>query len=133
DPDEQRLFELLSVFTGIRVDPLEAIAAEARLGEGGADPLEALASLLDKSLIRQSDAGQEAAGFVMLETIREFATERLADRPERDAARFAHATYFTDFGQRTLADATGEVGEPAVAVLSVEGDNLRTAWRYWLS
>ena len=132
DPAEQRLFELLSVFTGVRVDPLEAIAAD--VGEGGADPLEALASLLDKSLIRPSDAGDDIAGFVMLETIREFATERLADRADNEAAaRLAHATYFTEFGQSTLADASGVGGEPALAVLSVEGDNLRTAWRYWLS
>ena len=104
------------------MDPLEAIAAEAGLGEGRTDPLEALASLLDKSLIRQSDAGQEAAASSCSRRSVSLPTERLADRPERDAARLAHATYFTDFGQRTLADAAGEVGEPALAVLSVEGE-----------
>jgi len=135
DPFEQRVFELLSVFTGIRVDALEAIAAEAGLDSAGADPLDALGSLLDKSLVRPADSGDRSGGFVMLETIREFAAERLADRPEDEAgaARRAHATYFAGFAQRTLADATGEGGEPALAALIVEADNLRTAWRYWLA
>ena len=71
---------------GLHRDPGDAVEASPPrrvwAEPADADPLEALASLLDKSLVRQSDAGQDAAGFVMLETIREFATERLADLPE---------------------------------------------------
>ena len=63
-PGEQRLFELLSVFTGIHVDAVEQVASDAGLSAmPGSIPLEALTSLLDKSLIRPSEArGDRPAG-----------------------------------------------------------------------
>ena len=70
----------------------------------------------------------------MLETIREFASERLADQPDlAAAARLAHATYFTDLAQRKLTDAISEEGTTALAGLTAETENLRTAWRYWVA
>ena len=55
---------------------------------------------MDKSLVRQAGANGDAR-FVMLATIREYATERLHDDPEFDAAaRRAHAAYFADFARR---------------------------------
>jgi predicted ATPase len=69
EPAEQRLFELLSVFTGTDVEAVEAVAASIEtVTETGMDPLDGLASLLDKSLVRQADQGQEGR-LVMLETI----------------------------------------------------------------
>ena len=135
DPGEQRLFELLSVFAAIGVEAAERVADDARLPvETGLAPLTALASLLDKSLLRPADVGDGSDRIAMLETIREYAAERLGEHPELElAARRAHATYFTRFAERKLTDATGQQGESAVAAMAVEIENIRTAWRYWVA
>jgi predicted ATPase/class 3 adenylate cyclase len=134
DPGEQRLFELLSAFSGTALEAVEAVAGSID-GGGGAriDPLDGLASLVDKSLIRQSEAGDGEPRLVMLETIREYAAERLDDLPEfRAAVRRAHALYFADFARRQWADLTGARREAAMASMTADLENLRLAWRYWV-
>ena len=65
-----------------------------RLDETGVDILDGLTSLVDKSLIRRADQGTGEPRLLMLETIREYAAERLEEDPEFGAAaRRAHATY----------------------------------------
>src|SRR5947208_2492888 len=87
EPGEQRLFELLSVFSGISFDAVEAVAGKIDDLRGtGIDTLDGLASLADKSLIRQAEAGAGEPRLAMLETIREYATERLDDLPDFSAA-----------------------------------------------
>ena len=135
EPGEQRLFELLSVFAGIGIEAVERVVDDVGLpGETGSAPLTALASLLDKSLLRPSDRHDGIEDVAMLETIREYAAERLAERPELgQAARRAHAGYFTLLAQRRLVDATGQHGESAVATMAAEIENTRIAWRYWVA
>ena len=82
DEDEQRLFAGLAVFAGgCTLEAAEAVC--------DAD-LDTLQSLVDKSLVRVRDGG----GFWMLETIREYAAERLDRSPEAEAARRRHAEYY---------------------------------------
>ena len=135
EPGEQRLFELLSVFAGIGIEAVERVADDVRLSEEtGIAPLTALESLLDKSLLRPADRSDGIVEFAMLETIREYAAERLAEHPELEqAGRRAHAGYFTLFAERMLVDATGQQGESAVAAMAVEIENIRAAWRYWVA
>jgi predicted ATPase/class 3 adenylate cyclase len=135
EPGEQRLLELLSVFSSAGFDVIEAVAAEIQqLTETGVDTLDGLASLLDKSLIRQADPEAEEPRLVMLETIREYAAERLDERPEfRAAAQRAHAAYFADFAQRQWEDLTGQRREAALAAMAADVDNLRLAWDYWVA
>jgi predicted ATPase len=130
---EQRLFELLSVFSGAGFEAVESVAEVIdQLTETGIDTLEGLTSLLDKSLIRQADGGDGEPRLVMLETIREYATERLGEQPEFGAAaRRAHAAWFADFAQRQWKDLTGQRRERALAAMAADIDNLRLAWRYW--
>jgi predicted ATPase len=52
-----------------------------------------LESLISKSLVRQAEAG-DAPRFVLLETIREYARERLAESGEEQALRWRHAGYY---------------------------------------
>ncbi|TML50033.1 MAG: adenylate/guanylate cyclase domain-containing protein, partial [Actinobacteria bacterium] len=134
EPGEQRLFELLSVFSGISFDAVEAVAGKIDDLRGtGIDTLDGLASLADKSLIRQAEAGAGEPRLAMLETIREYATERLDDLPDFSAAaRRAHAVYFADFAQRQWGDLTGERGDTALASTAAETENLRVAWHYWV-
>jgi predicted ATPase len=135
DTGEQRLFALLSVFSGCTFEAVEQVAGGIQvLDETAVDVLDGLASLVDKSLIRQAGHGSGEARFVMLETIREYAAERLEQRSElHAAAHFAHATYFADFTQRQWERLIGHEREAALGELETEIENLRTAWRYWVA
>src|SRR5919199_4549494 len=80
DPGERYVFALLSVFSGASFEAAEAVASHIRrIDEVGIDLLDALNSLVDKSLLRQADDGHGESRFSMLETIREFAAARLAE------------------------------------------------------
>jgi predicted ATPase len=126
--DERLLFDQISVFQGGAT--LEAIESVCSPVPGG-DTLEGLASLVDNSLLRQVEAEEAEPRFVMLETIKEYAAERLADRPELSAATLrAHATYFADFAQQQWEHLTGARREPALAAMTADIENLRTVWRY---
>jgi predicted ATPase/class 3 adenylate cyclase len=128
--EEQDLFRRLAVF--VSGSTLEAIHAVCGPGEAG-DVLTGLESLMDKSLVRQSDERGESR-FTMLETIREYAAERLNADPETDrATRRSHATYFADKTQSQWERLTGEGRETAVAELASDIENIRTAWRYWVA
>ena len=92
EPAEQRVFEGLAVFADADVRAIEAVAAAAgsdgAVGEGATggssldiDVIESLASLIEKSLVRQVDAAGGEPRVRMLETIREFATEQLDQAP----------------------------------------------------
>jgi predicted ATPase/DNA-binding CsgD family transcriptional regulator len=91
--EEQRLFRWLSIFVGGCT--LEAAEAVCRAGgEQASSVLEGVASLLDKSLVQQTEREGEAPRLVMLETIREFGLASLERQGELEAARRAHAHYF---------------------------------------
>jgi len=61
--------------------------------------LDGIASLVDKSLLQWSDEREPQGRLGMLETIREFALERLDTVGEGNAARAAHAAYFIAFSE----------------------------------
>jgi predicted ATPase len=135
DPGEQRLFELLSVFVGgCAVEVVEEVAGETgSLDETGLDILDGLASLVDKSLIRQVEPASGATRLLMLETIREYAAERLeADAAFRTAARRSHATYFASFTRQCWVRMAGPSREAAIAELGADLENMLTAWHYWV-
>jgi predicted ATPase/DNA-binding SARP family transcriptional activator len=111
---EQRLFARLSVFAGgCTLDAAEAVC--------DAD-LDTLQSLVEKNLVRRT-----ADRFSMLETIREFAAEQLAQ--SGDAARLhdAHAAYFTSLFERhdDAFRGGGERLDDYVALLHTEQNNAR--------
>jgi tetratricopeptide (TPR) repeat protein len=102
--------------------------------ETATDPLDGLASLIDKNLARLADAEHGESRLLMLETIREYAAERLGELPEvRAAGHRAHAAYFADFAQQQWQHLTGHRRAPALAAMAADTENLRTAWRYWLA
>ena len=132
---EQQLFALLSVFSGCTLPAVEAVASGIkRPDETQPDLLDGLASLVDKSLLQQVDPGTGEPRLLMLETIREYAAERLEEDPELTAAaRRAHAGYFADFTERRWARLTGHERDAALAELEGEIENVRAAWRYWVA
>jgi predicted ATPase/class 3 adenylate cyclase len=135
EPGEQRLFEILAVFADAEIIAVEAVVARVDAVDGVAlDVLDGLASLADKSLVRQVDLPGGEPRVAMLETIREFAADRLGQRPDLGArAREAHATYFADEARRLRGDLTGAEREPALAAMTADVSNLRIAWRYWVT
>jgi predicted ATPase len=90
--DEQRLFRRLSVFVGgCTLEAVEAVCnAKSDLA---VDALDGMASMVDKSLMRQVDLDGQEPRFVMLGTIREYALERLEASGDEPITRRAHAAY----------------------------------------
>ena len=124
DGGEQALFARLAVFAGGCT--FEAALAVADAGSGVAiDLLDGIDSLVQKSLLRQSDDLAEEPRFTMLETIREFGLEQLAVRAEEeDAVRAAHAAFFRRLVNEAL-DRDDEV--LSYDELERESGNLRAA------
>ncbi|HEX7040628.1 MAG TPA: tetratricopeptide repeat protein [Trueperaceae bacterium] len=84
---DRRLFARLAVFDGVTY--LDAI--ESVLG-GGGEVLDGIAALVDASLLMRADPDEEA--YVLLETLREFASEVLEVDPEAAELRRRHARFF---------------------------------------
>jgi predicted ATPase/class 3 adenylate cyclase len=132
EADEQRVFDLLAAFADADLTGVEAVATTLA-GSTGVDAVDAMASLLEKSLVRHVDGPGSEPRFSMLETIREFATERLDAREDALAVRLAHATYCTDLAVRLRAQLTGPDRDRAMSELIAEAGNLRIALRFWVA
>jgi excisionase family DNA binding protein len=148
-PDEQSLFRRLAVFVG----GFSPEAAEAVAGSCGSsvlhplnaappsesserhDPRSALdivASLLDKSILKRIDQGDGEPRLGMLETIREFALDRLAASGEEEQARRRHAGFFLGLADRSELQFYGPEQSVALACLTREHANLRAALEWAL-
>jgi predicted ATPase len=112
DEEERAVFASLAVFAG-------GFTLEAAERVCGAD-LDTLASLAEKSLVRQRDDR-----FRMLETIREFGLERLAQSDDLEPVRRRHAEFFLALAE----NGPGRAGrlEPWLERVDPEHDNLRSA------
>jgi tetratricopeptide (TPR) repeat protein len=93
DPPEQSLFARLGVFAGgCSLDAAEGICGAA--GGLEIDLLDGIESLVQKSLLRQEEGPGGDARFTMLQTIHEFAAERLLALPEVGELRQVHGDWF---------------------------------------
>ena len=93
DDREQTLFERLSVFSGgFTFDAVTAVCTDEVIGEF--DVLELLPALVDKSLVVTDEAADDR--FRLLETLRQFATERFDESGDGDRVRRRHAEYFRE-------------------------------------
>ena len=102
DDDEKILFARLAVFQGGRTLEAAEAVCEGR-AEGISllqiDAAEGLESLVDKSLLRRIGGRSGEPRFEMLETIHEYARERLAERDESERLSRLHAEYFAGFAE----------------------------------
>ncbi|HEX5501268.1 MAG TPA: tetratricopeptide repeat protein [Thermomicrobiales bacterium] len=149
-PEERALFRRLAVFAGgWTVEAAEAVTevrnenGELRNGVPAEDfsiltshfsLLDALGSLLDKSMVARVEepaADGESPRFAMLETIREYAAERLAESPagpgEAVAVRQRHGAYYLAFVAGGRAALKGPAQNAWLVRLAREHDNLRAA------
>lgn len=133
DDAEQTLFARLAVFAG--GSTLEA--AETVCGPGADRPeerniLETLVSLVDNSLLLSRSKASERPEdgeprFTMLETIREYAAERLESRGEAEAMHRAHALYYLALAEAMQPEVSAHTLRTWITVLEKEHDNLRAA------
>lgn len=126
DAPTQRLFRRLAVFVGGWT--LEG--AEA-LDDQPDSVIDRLELLLDHSLVQRVDNVGDQARYAMLETLREFAHERLAAAGEVEAMRERHAAHFTRLAVAAAPQVAGAGRNPWLMRLRVELNNLRAAldWR----
>ncbi len=131
---EQRLFRRLAVFSGGRtLEAIEVICgpetgAGAHSDAGDVDVLEGVASLVDKSLLNREERieGGEPR-FVMLETIHEYARERLEESGELQEISERHARYFLDLVEKAEPELNGDEQSVWLGRLEEEYDNIRAA------
>ncbi|GAA1982197.1 DUF4062 domain-containing protein [Microbacterium pumilum] len=127
-PDIERdLLEGLGVFaTRFSLEAVEAIGV-GRSWDGQA--LEALSSLVDGSLVRQSEVAGNVS-FSLLAVVREYVIERLKARGDADRMRTAHADYFAEFVKGLAPQLRGRGQTDAVMALELELPNIRAAVRH---
>lgn len=131
DVQEQRLFRRLAVFVGgCRLEAVEAVCAEG--DDAALQVLEGVTSLIDKSLLKQTELEAEEPRLLMLETIREYGLEALEAHGEAAVTRRGHAAYYLALAEK----AEPELGGPQQAVwldrLEQEQENLRAALQWSL-
>ncbi|HEV3169221.1 MAG TPA: BTAD domain-containing putative transcriptional regulator [Actinocrinis sp.] len=128
-PEEQALFRRLSVFAGgFRQEAAETVAGETTSDMHAT--LDVLARLVDQSVLT-ADRGRDGVRFVMLELVRQYAAERLAEAGETEDIRDRHAAWCV-----TLAEGAAQFGgddhAELVRRLDLEEGNLRAALEWCL-
>jgi tetratricopeptide (TPR) repeat protein len=126
--EEKALFRRLGVFVGSWT--VEATEAVCSLDTRGRESLDVLQSLLDTSLIWQTEGPEGEPRLLMLETIREYALEQLAANGEIEALRQQHAAYYLALSETAAPEIRGPRQAAWIARLELEHNNLRAvlAW-----
>ena len=131
EPAEQLLFRRLAVFAGgWTLDAAESIA-----GGDGVDEWELiqhLGGLVEKSLVvaqlvHGADATDGEARYRLLEPIRQYAQEQLAQHGEEVAVRRKHRAFFLALAERAAPENAGHQDAAGIDQLEAENDNLRVA------
>jgi tetratricopeptide (TPR) repeat protein len=133
DAQEQHLFRQASVFVdGCTLKAIEAICAALDDCEGATPVLDAVSSLIDKSLLQQTEQERDEPRLVMLETLREYGLQALAASGELDPARHAHATYYLRLAEQVAPILRGPEQTVLLEQLEQDHQNLRAALQWWL-
>jgi predicted ATPase len=128
---EQKLFRRLSVFVGgCTLEGAEAVCNAK--GDLDLDPLDGMASLLDKSLAQEFEPVQAESRFVMLETIREYAQEKLEASGEMPLTKRAHAAYCLVLAEEEAIEQYGAEGTNWSERFAREHDNFRAGLEWLL-
>ncbi|MFD5893796.1 BTAD domain-containing putative transcriptional regulator [Streptomyces sp. NPDC060366] len=122
DPAERTALAALSVFAG----GCDLAAAEAVCGP---DALELLGSLVDKSLVIAAPAPDGEMRYRLLETVLEYAGERLDESGDRPAAERRHLVHFRELARHADPKLRGPEQVHWITRITLEYENLRTALR----
>lgn len=150
DEAERCLFARLGVFAGgCDLEAAEAVCASN--SDAGLGVVAGLVSLADKSLLRPASTRDGERRYEMLETVREYAVDRLNAGQDAEPICQRHADYFVTLAELADAALAGPTAGAWLARLAVENNNLRAAlswlanqanpepglrlaaalWRYW--
>jgi hypothetical protein len=124
---ERRLLAKLSVFAGgFTLQAAERVGSDPSIASVG----QALARLVDKSLVVAEANGHSSTRYRLLETVRQFAAERLAEEPETASrTRGQHAEFFLALAEGIEPTLWTGNAERGAALLDRESNNLRVALR----
>ena len=127
DENEKALFARLAVFAGsMTIDAVEAVGVDAETDSPSVFDL--LVALVEKSLV-ECDAGRER--YRMLETVREYAQQRLEATPDSaKAARTRHVEYFVDLAERARPELWGPAQGEWLKRLDPDRDNFLAALEF---
>ena len=130
DPDEQALFARLGVFVGgFSIGAAEAVCQQT--DAPGRSIQDGLESLHNKSLIEHHRHTEADRQYSLLETMREYALERLDALGEDAATKQRHASYFLEKIEQAADDFQGNELH-WMAWVKVHHDNLRAALQWWI-
>jgi predicted ATPase len=122
---ERALFRRLAVFAGgWSLDAAEAVCGFAPLAPE--DVLDQLTALVDKSLVVAEPSGTEER-YRLLETLRQYAQEKLVAADEEDETRGRHRDWCLALAERAEPELTGPRQGAWLDRLEAEHDNLRAA------
>jgi len=117
---ERRLFRRLSVFAGgFDFSAMQAIGAEG-------DPLDQIEQLVDKSLVTVEQLSDDKSRYRLLETLRQYAAERLAEAGEEEDARARHYAHYLALADQAYARRIEEEAA-SLARLELDHDDFRAA------
>jgi predicted ATPase/DNA-binding SARP family transcriptional activator len=124
DSVQQTAFTDLAVFAGgVTIDAAQAITRTT---------LDTLAALTSKSLLTRRQEPDGNARLVMLETVRQYAGERLAQDPNQDEVHGSHLHYYAALVEQTAPRLSTHDEAAALVLLDREIDNLRAAMQWAL-
>jgi predicted ATPase len=128
---EQKLFRRLSVFVGgCNLEGVEAVCDTK--GDLEMDLLDGMASMVDKSLVQQVEHAKGESRFVMLETIREYALDKLEASGEQHLTKRVHAAYCLVLAEEDSTGQSDAAGAGWLDRCALEHDNFRAGLE-WLT
>ncbi|MFI7893698.1 AfsR/SARP family transcriptional regulator [Streptomyces sp. CACIS-1.16CA] len=135
DAAERAVLRRLSVFAGgCSLAAAEEVCALPEPADGvtvdSLDVASLLGSLVDKSLVVAAPGDDGEMRYRLLETVGEYAAERLAEAGERAAVERRHLVHYRELARTTGPTMRGSGQRAAIAVIRREYENLRTAHRH---
>lgn len=126
---EQKVFCRLSVFAGgFTLEAAEATCSDKELA--APQIFDLITELVDKSMLVVDTAGRVEARYHLLETMREYAREKLIVPSELDGTRHRHLRYFVQFAEQAEPRLLGADQLGWLERLEAEHDNLRAALQW---
>ncbi|MEO8042009.1 MAG: protein kinase [Acidobacteriota bacterium] len=131
--NEKSVFRRLSVFSGsFSVDAAESVCGQMS-SKSDVDVVDAITSLLDKSLLIRAEGKGDKRRFGMLEVVREHAEQELRTAGDEEGAMRDHAEYFVSLGEKAEPFLQAAQSAEWLDRLEDEHDNLRATMQWSLN
>ncbi len=133
EKEAQLLFRRMAIFAGgCTLEAAEAVFTYRSPEDNQAKSLDTLETLVNSNLVRQQEQSDGTPRYTFLETIREFALERLEESGEAEALKAWHLDWYRQLAQNILATRAELSERNWLAQFEIEHDNFRAALEYSL-